>query len=62
MPEVAVLLGGSSERWVWSLVDRGDLPSFKIGGKRLVSRRALIAYLEQLAAQEQQARAAAAGA
>lgn len=58
IPEVAVLLGGASERWVWALVERGDLPSFKVGGRRLVRRADLLAYIDRLCADEQQARTA----
>lgn len=61
VPEVATLLGGASERWVWGLVEQGELPSFKLGGKRLVSRRNLTEFIERLCADEQQARDAAAG-
>lgn len=58
IPEVAVLLGGASERWVWALVERGELPSFKAGGRRLVRRADLLAYIDRLSADEQRARAA----
>lgn len=41
-----------SERVVWLLVSKGEIPSFKIGDKsRRVSRAALEAYVERLAAQ-----------
>lgn len=59
VPEVAVLLGGASERWVWSLVDRKVLPSVKIGGKRLIPRADLIAFIEGLREDERTAREAA---
>lgn len=62
VPEVAALLGGSSERWVWTLVNTGALPSFKAGGRRLVARTDLLAYIDGLRADELKAREAAAGA
>lgn len=59
IPEVAVLLGGASERWVWALVERGELPSFKAGGRRLVRRTDLLAYIKGLRDDDQRAREAA---
>jgi excisionase family DNA binding protein len=35
-----------SERKVWELVKSGDLESVKVGGSRLITRDALIAYLK----------------
>lgn len=40
-----------SERVTWDLVTKGKIPSFKIGASRRVSRAALEAYVEHLAAQ-----------
>jgi hypothetical protein len=60
VPEIAVLLGGASERWVWTQVDTGELPSFKASGRRLVARADLLAYIDGLRADELKAREAAA--
>lgn len=58
VPEVAQLLGGASDRWVWTLVNNGALPAIRIGGRRLVPRADLLAFIEKLRADEQRARAA----
>lgn len=47
MPEVAVLLGDMSERNVWELIRRKQLPSFKSGGRRLVDHEDLRAYINR---------------
>jgi len=39
-----------SVRTVWDLVSRGDIPSFKIGASRRISRAALAEYVERQAA------------
>jgi excisionase family DNA binding protein len=36
-----------SPNTVWSLIGNGDLPSFKVGRRRLVSRSALQEFIEQ---------------
>lgn len=59
VPEVAELLGGVSPRYVWTLIDTGELPSFKTGGRRLVAREDLDAYIARLRKDDQTARAAA---
>lgn len=60
VPEVAVLLGGVGERFVWKLIATGELRSFKSGRLRLVARRDLDAFIDRLREDELQARAAAA--
>jgi excisionase family DNA binding protein len=62
VPEVAALLGGVTPRYVWKLIDSGELPSFKVGARRLVARTDLDAYIARLRADEQRAREAAASA
>lgn len=57
--EVAVLLGGIGVRYVWTLIARGDLPSFKLGRRRMVAREDIDALIAKLKDDEQQARAAA---
>lgn len=61
-PEIAILLGGVSVRFVWKLIGTGELPSFKLGRIRLVARRDLEAFIESLRADEQRARDTAASA
>jgi excisionase family DNA binding protein len=57
VPEVAVLLAGVSERYVWSLIARKELGSIKIGARRVVPAEDLEAFIERLRADEAQARA-----
>lgn len=57
VPEVAILLN-VSERYVWTLIDRGELVSFKIGSRRLVARDDALAFIARLRDQEQRAREA----
>ena len=59
VPEVAVLLGNVSERYVWQLIGTGALMSFKSGRLRLVARKDLDAYIDALREDELRARAAA---
>ena len=47
IPHAAHLLD-MSPRKVWALVHSGEIPSFKIGKARRVSRRALVEYIERL--------------
>lgn len=60
VPEVAALLGGVGERYVWKLIATGELPSFKSGRLRLVARQDLDAYIDKLREEEQRLRAAVA--
>lgn len=62
VPEVAVLLGGVTERYVWTLLSRNELTSVKIGGRRLVPAEDLEAFIARLREEERQARAAASAA
>lgn len=55
--EVAFLLGGVTPRFVWTLVDTGDIPSFKLGSRRLVRHDALHAYIDGLTAEAARVRA-----
>lgn len=59
VPEVAVLLGGVGERYVWKLIGTGELRSFKSGRLRLVARADLMAYIDELRQDELRAREAA---
>lgn len=59
--EVAEMLGNVSERYVWTLIQSGELPSTMIAKKRMVLHDDLQAFLARLRADEQRARAAAAG-
>lgn len=52
VPTVARKLGRITERTVWNLIAARELPSFKAGRRRLVSRRALREYIERQEAQE----------
>lgn len=52
VPTVARKLGGITERTVWNLIAAKELPSFKAGRRRLVSRRALRGYIERQEAAE----------
>jgi excisionase family DNA binding protein len=59
--EVAELLGGVSERYVWKLISTGELRSFKSGARiRLVAKEDLKAYIDALREDELKAREAAA--
>jgi excisionase family DNA binding protein len=60
VPEVAVLLGGVGERYVWKLIGTGELASFKTGRLRMVARKDLDAFIDKLREDELQAREAAA--
>jgi excisionase family DNA binding protein len=57
MPEAAALLG-VSVRYAWYLVSRGELPSFKRLGRRLIADADVQAYVERVHAEEERARAA----
>jgi len=59
-PEVAALLGGVGERFIWKLIGTGELPSFKLGRLRMVARADLDAFIAKLREDEQKARAHAA--
>lgn len=59
VPEIAVLLGGVTERYVWHLIASGELKSFTLGRRRVVYRDDIDAFLRRLAEQAQVARAAA---
>lgn len=62
VPEVAVLLGGVTERYIWKLIDngRGPLLSFLLGKRRVVYHEDLDAFIRQLRDDELRARAAVA--
>lgn len=60
VPEVAVLLGGVTERYVWKLLSSGELPGFLLGGRRVVFHEDLDAMLRKLRDDELKARAMAA--
>lgn len=62
VPEVAVLLGGVTERFVWKLLASGELPGFMLGGRRVVFHEDLDAMLRKLRDDELKARAMAADA
>lgn len=63
VPEVAVLLGGVTERYVWKLLDNGNGPlrSFVLGKRRVVYHEDLDAFIRELREDELKARTAAAG-
>jgi excisionase family DNA binding protein len=48
VPEVAVLMGGVTPRFVWTLISTGELPSIKIGNRRLVAHDDIKAYIRAL--------------
>lgn len=50
VPEVAVLLGGITERQVWKYIESKQLASRKLGKRRLVHRDDIAAFIEQHAA------------
>lgn len=56
VPEAAVLLG-LGERFTWTLVESGELASFKSGGRRLVAREDINAYIKRRREEDQRARA-----
>lgn len=62
VPEVAQLLGGVTERYVWMLLSRDELKSVKIGGRRMVPASDLDAFIDGLRQDEQRARESAASA
>lgn len=64
VPEVAVLLGGVTERYVWKLIDNGNGPlrSFVLGKRRVVYHEDLDAFIRELRDDELRARTAAADA
>jgi len=57
-PEAAAKLAGIGRTAVYAAMGSGDLPSFKIGKRRLVRREAVTAWLAHL---EKQAIAAGSG-
>jgi excisionase family DNA binding protein len=57
VPEVARLLAGVSERYVWQLIATGALGSMKMGRRRVVPEEDLDAYVERLREEERQLRA-----
>ncbi|MFG3709513.1 helix-turn-helix domain-containing protein [Micromonospora sp. NPDC047730] len=60
VPEVAVLLGGVSERFVWKLLASGELVGFDLGRRKVVYHEDLDDMLRKLRADELKARAMAA--
>ena len=62
VPEIAVLLGGVTERYVWKLIATGELPSFLLGKRRVAAREDLDAFIRKLREDELKARAAASAA
>ena len=60
VPEVAELLGGVGERYVWKLIASGELTSFKSGRLRMVARKDIEAYIDRLREDELKLRAAVA--
>lgn len=60
VPEVAELLAGVSERYVWDLIARNELGSIKIGARRVVPAEELEAFVDKLRADERRLRDAAA--
>jgi excisionase family DNA binding protein len=59
VPEVAVLLGGVTTRYVWTLISTGELPSLKLGRRRMVAREDIDQFIRKLREDDQRARAAA---
>jgi excisionase family DNA binding protein len=59
VPEIAQLLGGVSERYVWTLIEAGDLESFTVGRRRMVRRTAIDEFIDRLTEDERKVRAAA---
>lgn len=49
---VARRLGNITPRTVWNMIAAKEIPSFKVRGRRLVSRRALQEYIERQEAAE----------
>lgn len=49
VPRAAQILD-MGERKVWELVHNGEIPSFTIGSARLVTRQALVDYINRRAA------------
>lgn len=60
VPEVAVLLGGVSERFVWKLLASGQLVGFDLGRRKVIYHEDLDAMLRKLRDDELKARAMAA--
>lgn len=58
IPEVASLLG-ITDRFVWTLIKRGDLESIKIGARRVVPVESIDSFIERRREEERQVRAAA---
>lgn len=50
MPEAAQLLGGITERKLWSMVAEGEIKSVKLGRRRMISATALAEYVHGLEA------------
>ena len=48
VPEVAAQLGGVTDRYVWSLIEKGSLRTVKLGRRRLVPHDALAEFLASL--------------
>lgn len=58
--DVRFLLGGISQAFIYSLLNSGELKSFKMGDRRMVKREALEEYIvQQEAAQQEQVKASA---
>jgi excisionase family DNA binding protein len=55
VPEARIALGNISHQTIYNLFNSGQLPSFKIGRRRLVSHDALIAFIRS---REQQSKPA----
>jgi hypothetical protein len=60
--DVARKLGGLSRRYVYTLMDRGDLDTVPIGRRRMVPDTSLRAYVDRLHAEAKALREAKAGA
>lgn len=48
VPEVAQLLGGVTDRYVWQLIRMGALPAKLLGRRRLVAADDLTAFIDSL--------------
>lgn len=59
VPEVAVLLGGVTERFVWKLLASGQLLGFDLGRRKVVYHEDLDGFLRKLRDDELKARAMA---
>lgn len=49
--EVAIQLGGMDVRTVHRKIKNGEIPSFKIGGRRFVGHDELVAFVERCRAE-----------